>query len=173
MPITIYTYLKPTDFPGGEVCLDNLENEIKASAVTTVLNGISAINNTVHIVFADALTPQEKTVLDGDISAPAGGLIAAHNNIPLPPFRDESEGIYIEETYTLNKLTKKTTFATKTAPKIFADKVKEITFTYVANYLTSMTTKRFRTDGTVGETVVETLSTEIASNESTIQRKER
>jgi hypothetical protein len=85
----------------------------------------------------------------------------------------ESKGIHIEEMYdTGRRLTRETWFATKTAPKVFTDKVTEITYNYTGAALTQITTKRYRVDGTVAETVTETISTE-TNVSSTVVRKER
>jgi hypothetical protein len=78
MPETVYTY-PLSDFPEG-VCLPgDLDTEIRAAAgITKVHRGVAILGENVDIVFADELTQAEKDILDGGVSAPAGGLIAAN-----------------------------------------------------------------------------------------------
>jgi hypothetical protein len=82
---TTYTYSKANDFPGGLVNVANLENEILASNIITALRVIVVNPNgddtdRIDIIFKDVLSASCKTLLDADISGPAGGLIAVHNN---------------------------------------------------------------------------------------------
>ena len=84
---TAYTYSKANDFPGGLVNVANLENEILASNIITALRVIVVNPNgddtdRIDIIFKDALSAPCKTLLDADVSSPAGGLIAAHNSVP-------------------------------------------------------------------------------------------
>lgn len=108
MPNTTYTYSKAADFPNGSINPTKLQKEIAASAIITALDHISTEGDVVRIVFKDALSATDKTILDGDISSPAGGLIAAHdasisaetmpvafineNGVPMPAHFD-SEGL--------------------------------------------------------------------------------
>jgi hypothetical protein len=84
MPETTYSYTLSTDFPSGQINAEKLENEIYASAITRSLNRIDVNTggDSVDIVFNDALTSGDKTVLDNDTTGPAGGLIAVHDNSP-------------------------------------------------------------------------------------------
>lgn len=61
---------------------DKLTAEIQASAIVTELERIDTAGDLIDIVFLDALTTGEKTILDGNITAPAGGLIAASDTSP-------------------------------------------------------------------------------------------
>lgn len=105
---TSYIYSKSLDFPGGSITPTQLKREIDDDAgVTTPLDfvlvglpfsGASIQRGSVpvddedrvDIVFNDAATAGELTVLDADTAGPAGGLIAAHpqsttpNDPPLP-----------------------------------------------------------------------------------------
>lgn len=84
MPLTNYDYDIASDFPGGAVNPTKLDAEIRASAITIALNRIDTSGDTVSIWFNDALPTGDKTILDGDTTGPAGGLIAAHDNSPTP-----------------------------------------------------------------------------------------
>jgi hypothetical protein len=87
MPETTYSYSLSADFPGGAIYEPNLRAEILASSIATVLSRITRSGNTINIIFANALTAGEKTTLDNNTTNPAGGLIAAHDNV----FIDQSE----------------------------------------------------------------------------------
>lgn len=74
----IYVYSIANDFPGGQftsAISDRLNSLIKAQ-IATPLIGVNSDGTSVSIEFQNALTPAEKTILDGDTSKPAGGLIA-------------------------------------------------------------------------------------------------
>jgi len=76
-----YPYSISTDFPNDTVSLTNLQNEIRTSAIVTALDYISSEGDTVNIVFKATLSSPDKTILDGNVTGPAGGLIANHNHI--------------------------------------------------------------------------------------------
>jgi hypothetical protein len=89
MAITAYTYSVANDFPGGAVDTSNLWEEISASGsgITIQLDDIQIDPNNddadrIDIIFKNALSTGEKTTLDNDTTGPAGGLIAAHDNVP-------------------------------------------------------------------------------------------
>lgn len=85
MALTEYTYTISQDFPGG--VLNNpgrLVDEIRASAIVTALDHVDTAAGICSIWFKDALSAGDKTLLDGDQTNPAGGLIAAHNDAPGP-----------------------------------------------------------------------------------------
>lgn len=75
---TTYTYSVSADFPNGEICVSNLDAEIRASAITVALDYILLDGDTVDIVFKAPLGAQQN-ILDGGTTGPAGGLIAATN----------------------------------------------------------------------------------------------
>lgn len=80
MPETTYQYSISADMPDGIVSANKLHEEIEGSVITTTLVNISVTGTDVlQITFADALSPGDKTILDGDTSAPAGGLLASHD----------------------------------------------------------------------------------------------
>ena len=93
MAETQYTYDVTTEFPGGKVNPGTLQTEIQASGIVTALERIDSAGGSlalgtlsggsIAIVFKDALSAGDVTVLDGDATGPAGGLIAAHNNSPV------------------------------------------------------------------------------------------
>jgi hypothetical protein len=74
---TSYSYTISTDFPGGEINSTKLTTDIENSIVTA-LERIDTDGDSVDIIFDDALSAGDKTTLDGDTSAPAGGLIAGN-----------------------------------------------------------------------------------------------
>ena len=80
MPATKYTYSIAGDFPGGAVNTSKLDAEIRNSAIVTAIGRITTSGDIIDIWFKDALSSGDKTVLDGDTTGPAGGLIAAHDN---------------------------------------------------------------------------------------------
>lgn len=80
MPETTYQYSISSDMPEGLVNANRLHDEIEGSQIATALANISITGSDVlQITFADALSPADKTILDGDALAPAGGLLAAHD----------------------------------------------------------------------------------------------
>ena len=83
MPITSYSYSLSNDFPGGQINPTKLHDEILQSSIATQLDGVTTNNDTVSITFLDVLSAGEKTTLDNDVTGPAGGLIAAHDNSEL------------------------------------------------------------------------------------------
>lgn len=84
MAATKYTYSIANDFPATGLASDRLAQEITESAITTALDKIYTSGDTCDIWFKDALSVADETILDGDTSSPAGGLIAAHSGEPLP-----------------------------------------------------------------------------------------
>ena len=83
MADTKYSYTISTGFPNGKVISDNLKTEITESTITKALSKIIKIGDVLDIYFKDALSAGEKTILDGDVSNPAGGLIADHDNVTI------------------------------------------------------------------------------------------
>lgn len=73
-----YTYAI-ADFPNGNVDVDALEVEIRASSIVTALDHVMERQGTPHevdCVFKDALSSGDKSTLDG--------LVAAHDGDPIP-----------------------------------------------------------------------------------------
>jgi hypothetical protein len=95
MAETAYPYDVAADFPGGKVNIGTLQTEIQASAIVTAIERIDTVGGTmsfgqlvggsVSVVFKAALSVGDKTILDGDATGPAGGLIAAHDNSQAHP----------------------------------------------------------------------------------------
>lgn len=91
MAETTYTYNITNDLPGGKVNSGNLHVEIEASSISTTLKGINTVggsysngvitSGTISIVFADALSAEDKTILDNDLTGPSGGLLASNTNV--------------------------------------------------------------------------------------------
>lgn len=75
-----HAYTISTDFPGGKANESNLKDEISLSGITIALDYISVVGDTITIVFKAVLPSADKTILDGDTTNPAGGLIASHNS---------------------------------------------------------------------------------------------
>lgn len=85
MAETTYTYSIEDDMPNGAVNIVTLQDEIQASAIVTAIARIQTNpdgddEDQLDIVFKDALSTGDKTILDGDTADPAGGLLAAHDN---------------------------------------------------------------------------------------------
>jgi hypothetical protein len=88
MAETTYTYNITNDLPDGKVNSGNLHVEIVASSIATTLKSVNTdggtysygviTGGTLKIIFTDALSAGDKTILDGDTTAPAGGLLAAN-----------------------------------------------------------------------------------------------
>jgi hypothetical protein len=76
-----YTYNVVADFPLGLCNPETLRQEIFESEITPKLIKVelNPVTKVLKLTFASTLRAAEKTILDGDTSAPAGGLIAAHN----------------------------------------------------------------------------------------------
>jgi hypothetical protein len=84
MAATKYSYSIADDFPATGFNSDRMVEDIEESAIVTALDRIASSGDNVDIWFVDALSAGDKTILDGDTSNPAGGLIAAHTGAPLP-----------------------------------------------------------------------------------------
>lgn len=79
-----YRYSLANDFPGGQLNSDKLAIAILGSPIVTPLQEIDDNDDEVDIVFIDQLSAADKTILDGDQSSPAGGLIASTDSSPWP-----------------------------------------------------------------------------------------
>lgn len=77
---TQYTYSITSDFPGGAANTTKLAEEIQASSIIIALDRIDVSGDVIDIWFKDTLSTEDRTTLDNDTTAPAGGLIAAHDN---------------------------------------------------------------------------------------------
>ncbi len=75
-----YVYSISADMPGGAVNEAKLHAEIVASAIATTLNSVRTDMNVLTITFTGDLSAGDKTILDGDTTGPAGGLLAEHDN---------------------------------------------------------------------------------------------
>lgn len=86
MPIQTITYSISADIPAGDVSLGRLREELTApdSGLATQVQSLSRQGDTLEVTFKAALSATEKTALDGDETAPAGGLIGDHSGEPLP-----------------------------------------------------------------------------------------
>lgn len=77
-----YEYSISADFPNGAINISKLINEIQSSSIITALDHVDRIGDLLQIWFKAELSSQDKTILDGNIISPAGGLIALHDNTP-------------------------------------------------------------------------------------------
>lgn len=78
--MSTFEYTISTDFPMGQINIANLVSEISSSAITIALLKITTNDDLVDIVFKAPLSAQEKIILDGGTTGPAGGLIANHDS---------------------------------------------------------------------------------------------
>jgi len=83
MALVTYTYSISADFPATKVDAGTLHSEITSSGITIALDGISTSGDVCSVTFKAALTAPDKTLLDGDIIDPAGGLIGDHLGVPI------------------------------------------------------------------------------------------
>lgn len=75
----IYKYDIAKDFPGGEFNSDisnRLQTLILERIETQLVGGVNSDGMSVFLDFERELPPEQKTILDGDKSDPAGGLVA-------------------------------------------------------------------------------------------------
>jgi hypothetical protein len=80
-----YTYSIADDFPPAGINPSNLKHEIDDSAIASAtLLSINTEGDVATLTFSGALSSGDKTVLDGDTTGPAGGLIAAHDTTQEP-----------------------------------------------------------------------------------------
>lgn len=80
-----YTYSIANDFPGGKVNTTKLHAAIQQSAIITALDSIGTSGDVLTIHFKAQLSAGDKTLLDGDATGPAGGLIASTDTSPSNP----------------------------------------------------------------------------------------
>jgi len=83
MAETTYTYSVANDFPATGLDSSGMVRDIRQSAIVTALERIDTSGDVCDIVFKDALSAGDKTLLDGDTTNPSGGLIAAHTGDPV------------------------------------------------------------------------------------------
>jgi hypothetical protein len=92
-----YPYSIASDLPGGAVNNEKLLAEIQASAIVTALDRVDSSGDVLSVVFKATLSSEDKTILDGDATGPAGGLLAAHDNSASP---DETQTVALDPTKT-------------------------------------------------------------------------
>jgi hypothetical protein len=103
MSTTTYTYSIASDIVAGKCDLAQLVSEIQNSAIVTALDyDLTKITGDVlDVVFKDALSTGDKTILDNDTTGPSGGLIGAHTGVGLG---DSPTPVFIDQTkYTSDK----------------------------------------------------------------------
>ena len=72
MPETTYTYSVASDTANGSVASGALFEEIEATAIVIALDDVKVEADVLDIVFKDALSTGDKTLLDGAVSAHDG-----------------------------------------------------------------------------------------------------
>jgi hypothetical protein len=77
MTATKYTFSIQGDFPNHKVSSDRLMSEIRASAIVTALDGVQTTGDVCDVLFKDALSTYDETILDG--------LVATHSGEPVTP----------------------------------------------------------------------------------------
>lgn len=77
-------YSISSDIPAGKVNIATLGEEIRVSAIDVALDGISAAGDVLSIHFKTALGASNSSILDGDTTAPCGGLLGAHTGEDSP-----------------------------------------------------------------------------------------
>lgn len=82
---TTYAYSIANDCPGGEINTEKLHAAIETSSIVTALAGIDTNGDVMTINFKDALSTNDRTILDNNANGPAGGLIASTDNSPSAP----------------------------------------------------------------------------------------
>lgn len=81
---TQFQFTISTDVVSGEVDEARLDEEIRNSSITIAIDGVSVAGDTLTIDFKADLSAGEETVLHGDTTGPAGGLVGGHSGEPLP-----------------------------------------------------------------------------------------
>jgi hypothetical protein len=81
---TSFQFTISTDIVSGQCDTDRLEEDIQSSAITIALDSVTTVGDTVTIEFKADLSAGEETILHGDTTGPAGGLVGAHSGEPLP-----------------------------------------------------------------------------------------
>jgi hypothetical protein len=76
MASTNYSFTIASDFPNGKMDSDRLMQEVRSSAIVTALDYVSSADGGCSIVFKDALSNGDVTILNG--------IVAAHSGAPLP-----------------------------------------------------------------------------------------
>lgn len=85
MAETIYKYTILTDIPAQKVEPRALRVDIEKSEIVTALDDVNVVGPEVWVIFKDALSVGDKTLLDNDTSGPAGGIIGAHTGEAITP----------------------------------------------------------------------------------------
>lgn len=76
MAVTTYNYSISQDFPNQKVDASRLTKEIDDSAITETLRGVGVNGDDCSVIFDDALSAGDKTILDD--------LVAVHTGEPMP-----------------------------------------------------------------------------------------
>ena len=95
---SFFDYTIATDIVAGKLNEARLRKEIEADPLITIgLLNIARTDGTFRVTFKADLPASDKTALDGDISAPAGGVIGPHSGEPLA-LHTRSKGVQLTAT---------------------------------------------------------------------------
>src|SRR5512143_678782 len=76
MAATTYSFVIQSAFPEHKVDIEALKSAIGKSAITVALESISVLSGTCHVIFKDALSSDQQTVL--------ATIVANHDGEPIP-----------------------------------------------------------------------------------------
>lgn len=79
----IFNFTISSDILSGKVDGDRLDEEIRKSAITIALDGVSVSGDSLTIEFKADLIAADETALYNDTTGPAGGLVGNHSGDPL------------------------------------------------------------------------------------------
>jgi hypothetical protein len=79
-----FIFTVSTDILSAKCDTDRLDEEIRNSAIVTALDGVQLVGDAVTIDFKADLSAGDETILHGDTTGPAGGLVGTHSGEPLP-----------------------------------------------------------------------------------------
>lgn len=78
MPNQTYTFSISADIPSGSVIADQLQREIQASAISTAIDHIDVVGDSLYLVFKNTLPAPDYTILTNDTTGPCGGILGSH-----------------------------------------------------------------------------------------------
>lgn len=87
MSATEYVYSILDTIPVNKIDVARLSYEIRNSAITRALEGISIIGDNLKIIFKDSLTVADKLILDGQVNDSTileNSILYTHSGLPLP-----------------------------------------------------------------------------------------
>jgi len=79
-----FVFTISTDIVSGLCDADRLDEDIRSSSITIALDGISIAGDSLTIDFKADLSAGDETILHGDTTGPAGGVVGSHSGVHLP-----------------------------------------------------------------------------------------